>query len=100
MKCADEIVGSPVGRWAGYLLLQHKDQLGGNRYIEKVRLFKPPGASLPYLLFYVAKDPWVGEVKPVSAKMVSGMNGTDVLVKTRNEDAKNLIRQHVVVVRT
>ncbi|KAI4604677.1 hypothetical protein J4E83_011030 [Alternaria metachromatica] len=98
---------SPVGRWAGYLLLQHKDQLGGNRYIEKVRLFKPPGASLPYLLFYVAKDPWVGEVKPVSAKMVSGMNITNALEMdddsknvVRREDEKNLIRQHVVVVRT
>ena len=104
---ANEILGSPVGRWAGYLLLQHKDQLGGNRYIEKVRLFKPPGASLPYLLFYVAKDPWVGEVKPVAAKMVSGMNVTNALKmndesKTvmRREDEKNLIRQHVVVVRT
>ncbi|KAI4640243.1 uncharacterized protein J4E79_011824 [Alternaria viburni] len=101
------ILGSPVGRWAGYLLLQHKDQLGGNRYIEKVRLFKPPGASLPYLLFYVAKDPWVGEVKPVAAKMVSGMNVTNALEMdddaknvVRREDEKNLIRQHVVVVRT
>ncbi|KAI4609228.1 uncharacterized protein J4E87_011057 [Alternaria ethzedia] len=101
---------SPVGRWAGYLLLQHKDQLGGNRYIEKVRLFKPPGASLPYLLFYVAKDPWVGEVKPVAAKMVSGMNVTNALemddgmtatdVSVKRGDEKNLIRQHVVVVRT
>ena len=80
------------------MLLQHKDQLGGNRYIEKVRLFKPPGASLPYLLFYVAKDPWVGEVKPVAARMGDEMNATDVSV--RGEDAKNLIRQHVVVVRT
>jgi len=91
-------------------LLQHKDQLGGNRYIEKVRLFKPPGASLPYLLFYIAKNPWVGEVKPVAAKMVSGMNVTNALemdddkngarVLGRHEDDKNLIRQHVVVVRT
>ncbi|KAI4941226.1 hypothetical protein J4E91_010916 [Alternaria rosae] len=89
---------SPVGRWAGYLLLQHKDQLGGNRYIEKVRLFKPPGASLPYLLFYVAKDPWVGDVKPVAARMVEKID-TNVLVRTRNEDAKNVVRQHVVYLR-
>ena len=84
------------------MLLQHKDQLGGNRYIEKVRLFKPPGASLPYLLFYVAKDPWVGEVKPVAAHMVDGMNGTDVTrdATSRVVDEKNLIRKHVVVVRT
>jgi len=80
------------------MLLQHKDQLGGNRYIEKARLFKPPGASLPYLLFYVAKDPWVGEVKPVAARMADESNATGVSVM--REDAKNLIRQHVVVVRT
>lgn len=80
------------------MLLQHKDQLGGNRYIEKVRLFKPPGASLPYLLFYVAKDPWVGDVKPVAARMVE-KNDTSVLVRTRNEDTKNVVRQHVVYLR-
>ena len=82
-------------------MLQHKDQLGGNRYIEKVRLFKPPGASLPYLLFYVAKDPWVGEVKPGPARMMEmhDKNATCV-VGRRDEEAKNLIRQHVVVVRT
>ena len=95
---ANEILGSPVGRWAGYLLLQHKDQLGGNRYIEKVRLFKPPGASLPYLLFYVAKDPWVGKVKPVAAKMVSGMNVTNAL--EMDEEAKNVVRQRVVYLRS
>jgi hypothetical protein len=48
------LLGSPVGRWAGYFLMQHKRQLGGNKYISKVRVFKSekPG-SLPYLLFYV-----------------------------------------------
>ena len=63
---------------------------------------------MPYLLFYVAKDPWVGEVKPaVAAKMVSGMNVTNALEMdedakdvVRREDEKNVIRQHVVVVRT
>ncbi|CAE7194196.1 hypothetical protein P3342_009594 [Pyrenophora teres f. teres] len=47
------ILGSPVGRWAGYFLLQHKDKLGGNRFISKVRVFLPSGASMPYLVFYV-----------------------------------------------
>jgi hypothetical protein len=27
------LLGSPVGRWAGYFLMQHKRQLGGNKYI-------------------------------------------------------------------
>jgi hypothetical protein len=48
------LLGSPVGRWAGYFLMQHKRQLGGNKYISKVRVFKEEKAgSLPYLLFYV-----------------------------------------------
>ena len=95
---ADFVLGSPVGRWAGYLLLQHKDQLGGNRYIEKVRVFKPPGASLPYLLFYVAKDPWIGDVKPAAARVLDERNSTGVM--GRSEDAKNVVRQHVVFLQT
>jgi hypothetical protein len=86
--------GSPVGRWAGYLLLQHKDQLGGNRYIEKVRLFKPPRASLPYLLFYVAKDPFVGETGPVAAEVEEERNTSRLVKKTVG--GKNIVREHVV----
>ena len=54
------LLGSPVGRWAGYFLMQHKRQLGGDKYVSKVRVFKSekPG-SLPYLLFYV-KGPDTG----------------------------------------
>jgi hypothetical protein len=48
------LLGSPVGRWAGCFLMQHKRQLGGNKYISKVRVFKSEKlGSLPYLLFYV-----------------------------------------------
>jgi hypothetical protein len=86
--------GSPVGRWAGYLLLQHKDQLGGSRYIEKVRLFKPPRASLPYLLFYVAKEPFVGETGPLAAEVVDARNASRLV--RRSGDGKNIVREHVV----
>jgi hypothetical protein len=49
------LLGSPVGRWAGYFLLQHKRQLGGSKWIEKVRVFRSEKeGSWPYLLFYVA----------------------------------------------
>lgn len=48
------LLGSPVGRWAGYFLMQHKRQLGGSKFIDRVRVFKSEKAgSLPYLLFYV-----------------------------------------------
>lgn len=48
------LLGSPVGRWAGYFLLQHRRQLGGNKWIEKVKVFRSEKeGSWPYLLFYV-----------------------------------------------
>jgi hypothetical protein len=34
------LLGAPVGRWARYFLMQHKRQLGGNKFISKVRVFK------------------------------------------------------------
>lgn len=34
------LLGAPVGRWAGYFLMQHKRQLDGNKFISKVRVFK------------------------------------------------------------
>ncbi|KAH9876166.1 hypothetical protein J1614_004045 [Plenodomus biglobosus] len=52
------ILGSPVGRWTGYFLMQHKTQLGGDRYIFKVRIFKnEETGTLPYLCFYVNPIP-------------------------------------------
>jgi hypothetical protein len=57
-------LGSPVGRWAGYLLLQHKRQLGGDKWIEKVRVFRSEKeGSWPYLLFYVAGPEESGDEK-------------------------------------
>jgi hypothetical protein len=48
------LLGSPVGRWAGYFLMQHKRQLGGSKWISKVRVFKSEKeGSWPYFLFYV-----------------------------------------------
>ncbi|KAF1357235.1 hypothetical protein EJ07DRAFT_129930 [Lizonia empirigonia] len=47
------LLGSPLGRWGGYFLLQHKEQLGGNKVISKVRVFKNDAMTLPYMVFYV-----------------------------------------------
>ncbi|OAL48528.1 hypothetical protein IQ07DRAFT_655006 [Pyrenochaeta sp. DS3sAY3a] len=57
------ILGSPVGRWAGYFLMQHKNQLGGNRFLSKVRVFKNDQGSLPYLVFYVEPTPATGSAQ-------------------------------------
>jgi hypothetical protein len=51
------LLGSPIGRWAGYFLMQHKRQLGAGKFISKVRLFASEKAgSFPYMLFYVEND--------------------------------------------
>lgn len=43
------LLGSPGERWAGYFLMQHKRQLGGSKFISKIRVFKSEKeGSLPY----------------------------------------------------
>jgi hypothetical protein len=107
---ADISSGSPVGRWAGYFVLQHKEKLGGNRFISKVRLWKPDVTSLPYLLFYVDPTP-VGdgsaahaipralsaeEAEPVVIPSVQ--DGTSSRIVKRSADGKHVVREHVVYV--
>jgi hypothetical protein len=79
--------GSPVGRWAGYFLMQHKTQLGGNKFISKVRVFKPDTSSLPYMLFYA------------DGIAASGEQGDEVRVTKRSDDGKNILREHVLHVK-
>ncbi|KAF1915344.1 hypothetical protein BDU57DRAFT_518268 [Ampelomyces quisqualis] len=93
------LLGSPVGRWAGYFLMQHKRQLGGSKYISKVRVFKSekPG-SLPYFLFYV-------EGPDAEIKLVTGAETSQLTENTRNSsvesrlvkmstDSKSVVKQH------
>ncbi|KAG9384896.1 hypothetical protein A1F94_004443 [Pyrenophora tritici-repentis] len=100
------ILGSPVGRWAGYFLVQHKDKLGGNRFISKVRVFLPPGASMPYLVFYVDPTPAQHAIaedmvarKP-EAEELAVTGRADSMASTRtvkkSDDGRNVVREHVV----
>lgn len=83
------ILGTPVGRWAGHFFLQHKAQLGGNRSISKVRVFKNADGSLPYLVFYVDPD-------AVPDSLVAmAIFGFSKLVK-REIKGKNLVREHLI----
>jgi hypothetical protein len=72
-----------VGRWAGHFLMQHKTQLGGNKFISKVRVFKPDVGSLPYMLFYA------------DGLAASGGQHDEVRVDKRSDDGKNIVREHV-----
>jgi hypothetical protein len=79
------LLGSPVGRWAGYFLMQHKRQLGGNKQISKVRVFKSEKeGSWPYFLFYVEG----GDAR--------GDGQGEVRVLERSFDGRSVVREHVL----
>jgi hypothetical protein len=101
--------GSPVGRWAGYFLLQHKEKLGGNRFIDKVMIWIPSGTSLPYLLFYVNPTPAgsgsaadsapralsVPEAERVATPGAQDTNSSSRWVR-RSGDGQHLVREHII----
>jgi hypothetical protein len=79
------LLGSPVGRWAGYILMQHKRQLRGKKHISKLRVFKSEKqGSWPYFLFYVE-----------GSQGDSGGLGKSRVVK-RSEDGRHVVREHVL----
>jgi hypothetical protein len=67
--------------------MQHKIQLGGNRFISKVRVFKPDIGSLPYMLFYA---------DGMAAGPQSGEERNEVRVFKRSDDGKNILREYVL----
>ncbi|CAI9635688.1 unnamed protein product [Alternaria burnsii] len=88
------LLGSPVGRWAGYFLMQHKRQLGGSKWISKVRVFKSEKeGSWPYFLFYVDSPPAPGVM--VDKSRVAGSYDRPRIVR-RSEDGSHVVREHVM----
>jgi hypothetical protein len=92
------LLGSPVGRWAGYFLIQHKRQLGGNKYISNVRVFKSEKeGSWPYFLFFVEGPGATPIWKRSDGKdIMEEHTGAGPKVVMRSEDGKHVIREHVV----
>lgn len=89
--------------------MQHKKQLGGNKFISKVRVFKPDQGSLPYMLFYAdglepepspspRAEPQAREAREVvnihehEYKVFSQVE--ERIVK-RSKDGRNIQREHV-----
>jgi hypothetical protein len=92
--------GSPVGRWAGYFLMQHKDQLGGNKLIYKARVFTSDGGDDPYMVFFVdgpaAPSGDEARVEVSFPHVWSGIDGgNDTRIVRRSEDGKSVVREHV-----
>ncbi|KAF2826906.1 hypothetical protein CC86DRAFT_416671, partial [Ophiobolus disseminans] len=99
-EAAKALIGSPNGLAPGYFLLQHKRQLGGTKFIWKIRIFKDDGAlAYPNLLFYV--DPNAPPSKPEKpSSNFMERNRTDAGVESRvverSKDGKSMLQEHVV----
>lgn len=90
------LLGSPVGRWAGYFLMQHKRQLGGNKFISKVRVFKSEKeGSWPYFLFYVDGAMAYAASEGKKIRNIGGVSSEPRIVQ-RSADGRRLVREHVV----
>ncbi|KAF2125169.1 hypothetical protein P153DRAFT_300869 [Dothidotthia symphoricarpi CBS 119687] len=88
------LLGSPNGVAAGYFLAQHKAQLGGNKFIERVTVFRPDRGLMPYLLFWVEDAPAGPGEAVVDEKM--GRDGVEPRIVKRSVDGKNVEREHVL----
>ena len=90
------MLGSPNGRAAGYLLAQHKAQLGRDKYISKITMFRPdPLGKRANLIF------WVDDV-PKPTPQIEEPEGwsSRARIKARSlgrcNDSENGVREHVV----
>ena len=75
--------------------MQHKNQLGGNRFISKVRVFKPDDATLPGLVFYVDPNPAPDGLvsRNASNGSIRSDTGSSRMVR-RSADGKSVMREH------
>jgi hypothetical protein len=83
--------------------MQHKTQLGANKFISKVRVFKPDIGSLPYMLFYVETP---APVKPGFQVRMPRERAPHRDAEARNDtgkshvlkqsiDGKNFVSEHI-----
>jgi hypothetical protein len=80
--------------------MQHKDQLGGNKFISKVKVFTSDGGDDPYMVFFVdgpaASSGDEAEVEMPFPHAWSGMDdGEESRIVRRSDDGKSVVREHV-----
>ncbi|KAL6706278.1 Mitochondrial import inner membrane translocase subunit tim8 [Coniothyrium glycines] len=93
------LIGSPNGLGAGYFLLQHKRQLGGAKFIWKIKIFKGEDEfeSDPNLIFYV--DPNAPPVPPKEGAPETLTKNKVPHVVKRSRDGRSVVREHVLGVK-
>ncbi|CAN9224458.1 unnamed protein product [Alternaria sp. RS040] len=104
------LLGSPNGRAVGYFLAQHKAQIGGNRCVKTIRIFRGDAMTeMPNLLFAVEwapSPPANAPTDPVEEWLPYPDDGMGVLtdiqvgnVVKRSDDGRNMLRSHKVWVK-
>ncbi|KAI8933188.1 hypothetical protein NX059_009826 [Plenodomus lindquistii] len=118
-EAALALIGSPNGLGAGYFLLQHKRQLGGAKFIGKIRVLKGDDdfeSEDPNIIFYVnGNAPPMGNERLSSFKLRESENESRGLriaevkrndswsaprVVKRSENGKALIREHMLMAKS
>jgi hypothetical protein len=82
---------------AGYLLLQHKRQLGGANYIYKIKIFRNEddddmADDDPSIIFYVDRK----KTTIPSTDDTRGAAVQEGKVVKKSKDGKDLVREHIV----
>lgn len=97
--------GSPNVLGAGYCLVQHKAQLGGVKFVYKIRIFRGDrGSTNPHLLFYVDtgspyKDPKEPEVAKKQGKFTRRNQGCRRAHRAVRQSNKNVLEKDRVFTR-
>lgn len=104
------VPGCPNALGAGYFLLQHKRQLGGAKFIWKIKIFK--GDDLhesddPHLIFYVDPNPppmpppedTPGSPQKTPSDSSGQADSEDWMeprIVKRSADGRSMIREHII----
>ncbi|EDU42564.1 conserved hypothetical protein [Pyrenophora tritici-repentis Pt-1C-BFP] len=96
---AQAILGTPNGIGAGFFLAQHKHQLGGNKMIYKITVFKafqPVTEDDSINLIF-----WVKDSGFINGRADVGVVGKNIFEKSkvvkRSADGRNFVREHTII---
>ncbi|KAH7552921.1 hypothetical protein BM1_07894 [Bipolaris maydis] len=107
------LLGSPNGIAVGYLLAQHKREMGGNKYVSQIIVFmEDDPTGWPNLLFKVdwapppPPPPQLSATRPLHAKSVGEyteelqneepINMEEAKILGSSRDGKHIVREHVI----
>jgi hypothetical protein len=90
----------------GYFLAQHKTQLGRDKYVSKMTVFRSDSVEkvLPIILFWVENvptpPPEMAEPKPddqeEDKKAEKGAQRVDLTLVDRSSNGKNVLKEHIL----